>query len=72
MASRIQCIPLASHPQPDMVVWRVEPAGEYTIQSSYRLLQGNKELNENAVDCYNIFYKKLWKLKIPKKVKITV
>ncbi|MBA0739505.1 hypothetical protein Gogos_012770 [Gossypium gossypioides] len=50
-----------------MVVWQVDPSGEYTVRSGYRLLQGNRDLNENTVECYNLFYKKLWKLKLPKK-----
>ncbi|MBA0575279.1 hypothetical protein Golob_024933, partial [Gossypium lobatum] len=68
--NRIQCIPLALNPQPDMV--QVDPSGEYTVRSGYRLLQGNRDLNENTVECYNLFYKKLWKLELPKKVKIIV
>ncbi|KAK5839182.1 hypothetical protein PVK06_007952 [Gossypium arboreum] len=68
VANRIQGIPLALNPQSDMVVWQVDPSSEYTVQSGYRLLQGNKDLNENTVECYNLFYKKLWKLEFSEKV----
>ncbi|KAK5802174.1 hypothetical protein PVK06_029757 [Gossypium arboreum] len=58
----------------DMLVWKYEGSGEYTVKSGYRvlsteLLQTYSSTSPNT-DCYRDFYKSLWSLNIPVKIKI--
>ncbi|XP_040959149.1 uncharacterized protein [Gossypium hirsutum] len=70
----ILSISLAEKPHEDFQVWSVEASGEFTVRSSYKLLQ-NIAYDPRAyalqID-YKDFYRKLWLLDIPSKIKITV
>ncbi|KAH1097585.1 hypothetical protein J1N35_014506 [Gossypium stocksii] len=51
-----------------------EPSGEFSVRSAYKLLESNVA-NPRAYTLQNIykkFYKKLWLLNIPGKIKITI
>ncbi|KAK5793101.1 hypothetical protein PVK06_034237 [Gossypium arboreum] len=56
--------------QEDQIIWRGEPTGEYTIHSGHKLLlqEGQSQRQPN----YNHFYKRLWSLDLPPKIKITI
>lgn len=74
VAEKILSIPLSEVPHEDLQVWRAEASGEYTVRSAYKLLQGNED-NPSAYalqEDYKDFYRKLWLLNIPSKIKITV
>lgn len=68
-ASRILRIPLSLVPHEDRLVWYGEASGEYSICSTYRLLQRNTEFTSTKPlhTDYRRFYKFLWELKIPQK-----
>ncbi|KAA3455658.1 Ribonuclease H-like superfamily protein [Gossypium australe] len=71
-ADRILQIPLALDEHADMVIWRGEPSGKFTIRSAYRLLQTqDRTLDSTATqNTATLFYKQLWTLQIPNKIKI--
>ncbi|KAA3485636.1 reverse transcriptase [Gossypium australe] len=72
VADLILRIPLADEAHEDFLAWNAEPSGEYTVKSSYKLLQ---RLNPTAYalqTVYKDFYKKIWRLDIPTKVKIFI
>ncbi|KAA3465354.1 reverse transcriptase [Gossypium australe] len=73
IAEKILRILLAKEPDEDVMAWSGEPSGEFTVQSAYKLLQHN-EINPKAYPLqtvYKKFYKKLWTLNLPSKIKIT-
>lgn len=51
---------------------RGESSGEFSVQSAYKLLHGNAffSTTNSAQDDSTNFYKKLWKLQVPSKIKI--
>lgn len=59
-----------------MLVWKFEGSGEYTVKSGYQVLTTEHLQNTIStttnVDDYNDFYKSLWALHIPKKVRIHI
>ncbi|KAA3475778.1 Ribonuclease H-like superfamily protein [Gossypium australe] len=73
-ARRILNIPLAQTNAKDTLVWRHDNTGEYTVKSGYRvLLSGRSQLTSHnlAMDGnYSNFYKMLWELQLPSKIKI--
>ncbi|KAH1047759.1 hypothetical protein J1N35_038543 [Gossypium stocksii] len=73
-AKRIFNIPLASSKSHDMLVWRHEATGEYSMKSGYRVLVTEKlqntDYNLSIADKYKDFFKLLWALHLPTKVKI--
>ncbi|KAA3477623.1 reverse transcriptase [Gossypium australe] len=73
VAEKISRIPLAVESHDDRLAWRGEPSGEFTICSAYKLLQ-SIEMDPRAYAVqtdYKKFYKKLWLLNLPTKIKIT-
>lgn len=73
-ANNILQIPLASETHDDLMVWRGERSGEFSVRSAYELLQvGANEPNSNIIqtDSTNLF-RNLWNLQLPPKIKITV
>ncbi|KAH1047945.1 hypothetical protein J1N35_038729 [Gossypium stocksii] len=62
-AKHIFNIPLASSKSYDMLVWRHEATGEYSVKSGYRVLVTEKlqniDYNPSIVDKYKDFYKLL-------------
>ncbi|KAA3466579.1 reverse transcriptase [Gossypium australe] len=73
IAEKIRRIPLVEEPHDDRLAWRGEASGEFTVRSAYKLLQGiNMDPRAYAVQAdYKKFYKKLWLLHLPTKIKIT-
>ncbi|KAA3486780.1 reverse transcriptase [Gossypium australe] len=72
VAVKILCIPLAKEPHDDILAWS-ESLGEFTVRSAYKLLQGI-EIDPRAYVLqtdYRKFYKKLWLLNLPSKIKVT-
>ncbi|MBA0550910.1 hypothetical protein Golob_021819, partial [Gossypium lobatum] len=68
------CIPLAKEPHEDFLAWKGESSREFTIRSSYKLLQ-DIEIDSRAYTLQNEtrnFYKNLWILNLPSKIKITI
>ncbi|KAA3465096.1 reverse transcriptase [Gossypium australe] len=73
IVQKIQHIPLAKEPNDDVMAWSGEPLGEFTVRSAYKLLQ-HTEWDPTAYalqTVYKNFYKKLWSLNLPSKIKIT-
>ncbi|MFQ6666235.1 hypothetical protein Gotur_032668 [Gossypium turneri] len=74
VAEMILYIPLAERPHEDFQVWSAEATGEFTTRSAYKLLQSiesDPEAYALQTD-YKDFYRKLWLLDLPSKIKITV
>ncbi|KAH1121047.1 hypothetical protein J1N35_004207 [Gossypium stocksii] len=73
---RILSIPIFRANSEDMMVWKYEGSGEYTVKSGYRVL--STELLQNHAstfptdDDYRGFYKSLWNMYIPMKIKIHI
>ncbi|KAL1143456.1 hypothetical protein V6Z11_A11G161800 [Gossypium hirsutum] len=73
---RILSIPISGANTNDMVVWKYEGSGEYTVKSAYpvlstEVLQNHSSTSPNT-DGYRDFYKSLWSLNIPAKIKIHI
>ncbi|KAK8486172.1 hypothetical protein V6N11_049808 [Hibiscus sabdariffa] len=64
----IMSIRLPFCPQPDRRIWCGEKNGLYSVRSDYRLLLGSSSPNSDLC----VFYKKLWSLKCPAKVRINL
>ncbi|KAH1123132.1 hypothetical protein J1N35_006292 [Gossypium stocksii] len=73
-AENILCIPLACVAHDDLLVWGGKATGVFSIRSAYKLLQSFDDiLRSYAVQpIYRNFYKELWQLSLPTKIKITV
>lgn len=66
-ANLILAIPLRSDMR-DSWYWKGEKLGHYSVKSAYGMLQKEKNANNNAPDNSG-FWRKLWNLKVPAKVK---
>lgn len=69
-------IPISGANSEDMLVWKHEGSGEYTVKSGYRvlsteLLQKNTFIFPNDAN-YKDFYKALWNMLTPAKIKIHI
>lgn len=62
---KIMVVPLPLAPKPDHLIWGPSPSGYFTISSDSWLSQSSKPPHSNAS-----FLHKIWKLKLPPKVKI--
>ncbi|KAA3458792.1 reverse transcriptase [Gossypium australe] len=70
---KILQIPLAKSVYEDFQVWGGEPLGKFSVRSAYKLLQESTLIPSNIIQTDTInFYKKLWSLNMPSKIKITV
>lgn len=73
-AERILSIPLAMDPHDDEIAWSGEASSVFFVRSAYKLLQSGlpaptfNNLQTHSKD----FYKKLWCLNIPPKIKICI
>ncbi|KAA3483188.1 reverse transcriptase [Gossypium australe] len=66
-ADKILRIPLAKYPHDDLMAWRGEPAGDFSVKSTYKLLQSLDPSAYALQFSYFDFYKKLCaKLKVVK------
>ncbi|MBA0635553.1 hypothetical protein Godav_025402 [Gossypium davidsonii] len=75
-ANRILAIPISESRLEDMLVWKFDGSGEYTVRSGYRVLitdylQSNLHMSSTNEE-YKIFYMDRWALHIPEKIKIHV
>ena len=71
-ARLIKSLPLSFTPQPDTLVWKSEKSGSYSVKSEYKSLceLHNRDTNRPLVsDSQKGFWKCLWKLKVPGKIK---
>ncbi|KAG8491705.1 hypothetical protein CXB51_015144 [Gossypium anomalum] len=68
-AERILCIPLSMNKQADHIIWRRESTGEYTVRSGHKMFL--QERQNNTHSNYRHFYKRIWSLDLPPKIKIT-
>ncbi|KAA3473127.1 reverse transcriptase [Gossypium australe] len=67
----ILAIPLVSSRPPDVLIWRGDNTGCYTVKSGYKrtITTGNPRVhNEDSAN----FFTKLWGLKIPSKIRICI
>ncbi|KAH1063333.1 hypothetical protein J1N35_028320 [Gossypium stocksii] len=72
VARKIMQLPLANSKHEDFQVWRGEQSGIFFVRSAYKLLQEAK-LNPIIIQTETkTFYKKLWNLQVPPKLKITI
>ncbi|XP_016694234.1 uncharacterized protein [Gossypium hirsutum] len=66
IAQRILQIPLATIDSEDLLVWKGEPSGEFSVRSAYKLLQdANLDPNNLVQTDFKDFYRKLWQLQLP-------
>lgn len=66
-------IPIGNIEGDDKLIWHYSSNGEYNVKSGYFLTLGNGETNSQGVQCgFTKGLRKLWKLKIPNKIKIHV
>lgn len=67
-------IPLAEDEHDDFQVWRGEHSGEFSVRSTYKLLQkANMDLSAYLIEVETKnFYGKLWNLHLPSKIAITI
>ncbi|KAH1040146.1 hypothetical protein J1N35_041889 [Gossypium stocksii] len=72
----IKCTLLLHSDQKDMIFWGRDKIGDYTVHNGYQMLQSGK-VAPNSTNHGNLlpstikFYKKLWKLTVLDKMKIT-
>ncbi|KAA3453378.1 reverse transcriptase [Gossypium australe] len=71
-ARRILSIPIAECRSEDLRVWKYEGSGEYTVKSGYRVLSSEQLQNITVTSPDGDFYKSLWTLHIPTKIKIYI
>ncbi|KAA3456692.1 reverse transcriptase [Gossypium australe] len=73
-AKRILSIPIAEGRSEDLRVWKYEGSGEYTVKSGYQVLSSEYLQNTTVTFpdgvIYFEFYKSLWALHNPAKIKI--
>lgn len=67
-AEVIKSIPLSSCNQVDTLIWPFNPSSQYSFKSGYRFLQENSE-NPCAPVQDSAFWKKVWSLEVPSKIK---
>ncbi|XP_017648057.2 uncharacterized protein LOC108488279 [Gossypium arboreum] len=73
---RIISIPIFETSTEDLLVWKYEGSGEYSVKSGYRILTTDYLQNINYInstaDIYKIFYKSLRSINTPEKIKIHI
>ncbi|KAA3465452.1 reverse transcriptase-like protein [Gossypium australe] len=60
VADLILRIPIAAEAHEDFMAWNEEPSGEFTVKSSYKLLQRSDPTAYALQTVYKDFYKKIW------------
>jgi ribonuclease HI len=66
-------IPLSKNDQPDKLVWRATPSGNYTVKSAYYLEK--ERIRRESGECsggkgWETFWKMIWGLKVPNSTKV--
>ncbi|KAA3458589.1 reverse transcriptase [Gossypium australe] len=72
VADLILRIPLATEPHEDLLAWSGEPSGDFSVRSSYKLLQSLDPTSYALQNNYRDFYRKLWQIDLPTKIKIFI
>ncbi|KAG8475435.1 hypothetical protein CXB51_032213 [Gossypium anomalum] len=74
VARKILQTSLSESDHEDFQVWRDEPTGEYSVRSTYKLLQNaNLEPNNYLLQTENKkFFGKLWNLQLPSKITVII
>ncbi|KAA3457419.1 reverse transcriptase [Gossypium australe] len=72
VADLILRIPLASEPHADLMAWSGELSGEFSVRSSYQLLQNLDPTAYALQTSYRNCYKKLWQIDLPLKIKLFI
>ncbi|KAA3482988.1 reverse transcriptase [Gossypium australe] len=72
VADLILQIPLSLEPHEDFLAWRGESSGVFSVRSSYKLLQSLDPTVYALQNIYRDFYRKLWQIEIPTKIKIFI
>ncbi|KAA3468585.1 reverse transcriptase [Gossypium australe] len=72
MTDLIFQIPLSLEPHEDFLAWKGESSGEFSVRSSYKLLQSFDPTAYAVQNIYRDFYRKLWHIDIPTKIKIFI
>ena len=71
-AQQIKSIPICSIPQSDVLIWLKERIGIYSVKMGYQALcEGSTQIHvptQNA-EAKKSFWKGIWKLKVPSKIK---
>ena len=67
-AKMIKAIPLSSSNKVDTLIWPFNPSGHYSVKFGYKFLQECAE-NSHVPAQESIFWKKVWVLEVPSKVK---
>ena len=71
-AKLIKALPLCSTIQPDTLIWPKEKSGNYSVKTGYKTLcdtPTNDLINTAAAETQRQFWKSIWKLKVPGKIK---
>ncbi|KAG8478280.1 hypothetical protein CXB51_028100 [Gossypium anomalum] len=69
---KIFSIQLVKEPHADILMWSGEPSGEYSVRSAYKILQISNPRAYALQTGYKDFYKKLWLLDVPTKIKVPI
>ncbi|KAA3471032.1 reverse transcriptase [Gossypium australe] len=65
-------IPLALEPHEDLLTWSGKSSGEFSVRIAYKLLQDRDSIAYALQNNYKDFYRKLWRLDLPSKIKILI
>nr|POE67030.1 putative ribonuclease h protein [Quercus suber] len=71
-AAQIKSLPLCSTPQSDVLIWPLEKSGKYSVKTGYSLLCVVQDPAESSLQVSMDewgFWKKLWKISAPGKIK---
>ena len=71
-AGKIKAIPLCVTHQVDCLIWPRSRDGEYSVKTGYELLCEREQMEKASVsDTTNkkLFWKRLWKMNVPNKIK---
>uniref|UniRef100_A0A803P8W5 Reverse transcriptase domain-containing protein n=1 Tax=Cannabis sativa TaxID=3483 RepID=A0A803P8W5_CANSA len=67
---RILFISISPNPREDRLIWHHSETGSYTVKSGYHLAESIDKINKSSTSSSNgNWWKRLWALKLPKKVK---
>ena len=71
-AATICGIPLSTRLPQDRIIWGLTPSGTFTTKSAYKLLVSHASTNlagTSSLAQQNKFWKDLWQLRVPTKIK---
>lgn len=73
-ATKILQVLLAMVPQEDVMVWRGKFSGVFSVKSTYKIIQigPHTPILDEIQNASRLFYRQLWSLNLPSKIKITI